>query len=216
MNDGSTFLVMNGHDDSPDHELLQLIQAGDEDAFVTLYRRRHAGIYRFAVQMSGSQSLADDVTQEVFLALIGGSETFDPARGSLNSFLYGIARNQTLRRLRRDRSHVPLESTNAISNGNGEDDDGLTSNSKPFDELLRNETIESVRRAILSLPERYREVVVLCELEEMSYAETAEVLSCAVGTVRSRLHRARLLLSDKLRPTQAEEPGTVKTARCFA
>lgn len=216
MNDGSTFLVMNGRDDSPDNELLQLIKAGDEDAFVTLYRRRHAGIYRFAVQMSGSQSLAEDVTQEVFLALIGGSETFDPARGSLNSFLYGVARNQTLRRLRRDRGHVPLESTNANSNGNGEDDDGLTSNSKPFDELVRNETIESVRRAILSLPERYREVVVLCELEEMSYAETAEVLSCAVGTVRSRLHRARLLLGDKLRSAEAEEPGTVKTARCFA
>ncbi len=214
MNDGSTFLVMNGRDNSPDNELLQLIQAGDEDAFVTLYRRRHAGIYRFAVQMSGSQSLAEDVTQEVFLALIGGSETFDPARGTLNSFLYGIARNQTLRRLRRDRGYVSFEST--TGNSSGDEDDCLTSNSKPLDELARNETIESVRRAILSLPERYREVVVLCELQEMSYAETAGVLGCAVGTVRSRLHRARLLLSDKLRPAETEEPGTVKTARCFA
>src|SRR5687767_3222238 len=110
MNDGSTFLVMNGRDDSPDNELLQLIRAGDEEAFANLYRRRHAGIYRFALQMSGSQSLAEDVTQEVFLALIRGSETFDPARGTLNSFLYGIARNQTLRRLRRDRGYVSLES----------------------------------------------------------------------------------------------------------
>ena len=213
MNDGSTLLVMNGRDNSPDIELLQLIQAGDEDAFVTLYRRRHAGIYRFAVQMSGSQSLAEDVTQEVFLALIGGSESFDPERGSLNSFLFGIARNQTLRRLRRDRGYVPLEATNG--NAKSEDED-FTSTSKPLDELASSETIEAVRKAILSLPERYREVVVLCELQEMSYAETAEVLSCAVGTVRSRLHRARLLLSEKLKPAEAEEPGTVKTARCFA
>ncbi|HKO98510.1 MAG TPA: RNA polymerase sigma factor [Pyrinomonadaceae bacterium] len=211
MNDGATFLVMNGRDDSPDNELLQLIQAGDEDAFATLYRRRHASIYRFALQMSGSQSLAEDVTQEVFLTLIGGSESFDPDRGSLNSFLYGIARNQTLRRLRRDRGYVPLEGS-----ANGDDDESQVSISKPLDEFARNETIESVRRAILSLPERYREVVVLCELEEMSYAETAEVLGCAVGTVRSRLHRARLLLSDKLRPAESEATGTVKTARCFA
>ena len=213
MNDASTFLVMNGRDDSPDNELLQLIQAGDEEAFASLYQRRHAGIYRFVLQMSGSQPLAEDVTQEVFLALIRGSETFDPARGTLNSFLYGIARNQTLRRLRRDRGYVSLESTNG--NGASDEDVCLTSSSQPLDELARNETIETVRRAILSLPERYREVVVLCELEEMSYAETAEVLSCAIGTVRSRLHRARLLLSDKLRPAEAET-GSVKTARCFA
>ena len=210
MSDGNAFLVMIGRDDSSDNDLLQLIQAGDEDAFATLFHRRKAGIYRFALQMSGSQALADDVTQEVFLALIRGSERFDPERGSLQSFLYGVARNQTLKRLRRDRSFVSLESDN------GEDSGSLTSVSKPLDELARNETIETVRRAVLSLPERYREVVVLCELEEMSYAETATVLSCAVGTVRSRLHRARLLLSDKLRPVEANETEEVKTARCFA
>ncbi len=89
----------------------------------------------------------------------------------------------------------------------------------PLDDLTRAETIETVRRAILSLPERYREVVVLCELQEMSYGETAEILGCALGTVRSRLHRARALLLAKLRPEQESEDASsasVKSERCFA
>ncbi|HYJ88862.1 MAG TPA: RNA polymerase sigma factor [Pyrinomonadaceae bacterium] len=209
MNDGGTLFLMNGRDDSSDNELLQQIRAGDEHAFATLYRRRHAGVYRFALQMSGSQALAEDVTQEVFMVLIRGTDLFDPARGSLSSFLYGVARNQTLRRLHRDRFFVPLS-------GNDDSELDHTSLSKPLDELARTETIESVRKAVLSLPERYREVVVLCELEEMSYAETAAALGCAIGTVRSRLHRARLLLTDKLRPAESQDEAAVKTARCFA
>ncbi len=210
MYDGSTLFVMNGRDDSSDIELLQQMRAGDEHAFASLYRRRHAGVYRFALQMSGSQALAEDVTQEVFMVLIRGTDLFDPARGSLSSFLFGVARNQTLRRLHRDRFFVPLD------NGNDENESVHMSLSKPLDELARTETIETVRKAVLSLPERYREVVVLCELEEMSYAETAVALGCAIGTVRSRLHRARLMLNDKLRPAESQEDAAVKTARCFA
>ena len=88
----------------------------------------------------------------------------------------------------------------------------------PLDNLSRTETIESVRRAVLALPERYREVVVLCDLEEMSYVEAAEILECAIGTVRSRLHRGRALLLEKLRPAHEEEtaPAATKPARCFA
>jgi RNA polymerase sigma-70 factor (ECF subfamily) len=89
--------------------------------------------------------------------------------------------------------------------------------SSPLDDLTRAESIESVRKAVLSLPERYREVVVLCELQEMSYGEAAEVLNCAIGTVRSRLHRARAMLLNKLRPARAEPSrAAVKSARCFA
>lgn len=210
MSVGSKFHLMNGSDTPADNELLQLMQAGDEHAFAALYRRRHAGVFRFVVQMTGSQTLAEDVTQETFMVLIRGSENFDPSRGSLNAFLYGVARNQTLRRLRRDRFYVPLDP---------EDDEGaegLVSVSRPLDELSRHETIESVRRAVLSLPERYREVVVLCELEEMSYAETAAILDCAIGTVRSRLHRARQMLTHKLRSPGETETAEIKAARCFA
>lgn len=205
---------MKAQEISSDNELLRLMQTGDEDAFARLYRNRHAAVYRFALQMCGSQALAEDVTQEVFLVLILGGEIFDPARGSLSAFLYGVARNQILRRLRRERFYAPLEPADGAD---GREAVEASSSSRPLEELDRTETIESVRRAVLSLPERYREVVVLCDLEELSYAETAEVLGCAVGTVRSRLHRARSILIEKLRPAENEDAAAVvKSARCFA
>lgn len=201
---------MQGTKHSSDTDLLLAMRAGDEQAFAALYRARHAGIFRFALQMCGSPALAEDVTQEVFLVLIRETHAFDPARGSLTGFLYGIARNQLLRRMQRERFYAPLE-PEAEENG------PVLEIAGPLEQMARNQTIEAVRRAVLSLPERYREVVVLCDLEEMSYAETAEVLNCAVGTVRSRLHRARALLSEKLRPGKAttNSAADVTIARCF-
>lgn len=201
---------MQGTTHSSDTDLLLAMRAGDEQAFAALYRARHAGIFRFALQMCGSPALAEDVTQEVFLVLIRETHAFDPARGSLTGFLYGIARNQLLRRMQRERFYAPLE-PEAEENG------PVLEIAGPLEQMARNQTIEAVRRAVLSLPERYREVVVLCDLEEMSYAETAEVLNCAVGTVRSRLHRARALLSEKLRPGKAttNSAADVTIARCF-
>jgi RNA polymerase sigma-70 factor (ECF subfamily) len=198
-----------------DSELLQSMLAGDEEAFAALYRRRQRAIYRFAFQMCGSQAVAEDVMQEVFMVLMREGHTFDPARGSLNAFLMGVARNHVLRRLRRERFYVAIEEDSA-SDVNKKH--AALTNAGPLDELSRTETIELVRGAVLVLPERYREVVVLCDLEEMSYVEAAEILGCAVGTVRSRLHRGRALLIEKLRPTHEEEmaPATTKSARCFA
>lgn len=211
--DGRTTIPkMRPTEDLTDSELLQSMRAGDEESLAHLYRRRQAGIYRFALQMGASPVLAEDVTQEVFLILIRECHAFDPERGSLTAFLFGIARNQLLRRLQRERFYVPL--------GSDADDEsqGLRSGDEQMAEFTRSETIESVRKAVLSLPERYREVVVLCDLEELSYVETAEILGCALGTVRSRLHRARSLLIEKLRPTNEKETtaAPVKSARCFA
>jgi RNA polymerase sigma-70 factor (ECF subfamily) len=207
---------MTGLTTPSDNELLRLMAAGDEAAFVTLYRRRQGGIYRFALQMSGSEAVAEDVTQEVFMVLMGEAKNYDPAKGSLSAYLYGIARNHVLRALARDRSFVAI--------GEGYEEDGETAHEQliaqddPLGDLTRSELIDSVRQAVTNLPAHYREVVVLCDLHEMSYAEAAQVLDCAVGTIRSRLHRARSLLIEKLRATN--EPGTassiVNTARCFA
>ena len=206
---------MNLKSNLSDSELLRMMLAGDEEAFALLYRRRQGGIYRFALQMSGSKSIAEDVTQEVFLFLMREGQVFDPAKGALSAFLLGVARNHVLRRLRVEHLLAPL--------GEDADDDApflqASTDMCPLEDLTRAETIESVRKAVLSLPAKYREVVVLCELQEVSYGETAEILNCAIGTVRSRLHRARALLLAKLRPANdVEETGsaTVKSARCFA
>jgi len=182
--------------DLRDEQLLRMMQAGDEDAFTALYRRRQGSIYRFVLEMSGSAPLAEDVTQEVFMALIRESRSYDPLRGSLIAYLLGMARHYALRLLKRDQTYVPAAQAEEggqdwanAAPGPGED---------PHSVMTRRETIHSVRRAILSLPEHYREAVVLCDLNEMSYEDTASVLGCSVGTVRSRLHRGRALLLQKL------------------
>lgn len=187
-----------------DDELLSLVASGDEAAFTTLYQRRQSAIYRFALQMSGSPAIAEEVTQEVFLVLLQESGAYNAGRGALISYLYGIARRFVWRRLAQSRSYLPLVSE--------EDDDARTPEyliapSEAERDLARHEDVRSLRRAILALPAGYREAVVLCELHELSYAEAARVLGCAVGTVRSRLHRARALLAERLASRRSSSSG---------
>jgi RNA polymerase sigma-70 factor (ECF subfamily) len=191
-----------------DDDLLRLAMAGDEEAFLALYRRRQGGIYRFALHMSGHPDVAEEVTQEVFLALIRDGSRYDAARGSVSAFLYGIARNHLLRRLERDRHSVPLAENLSQDRERGMADGFFLSTVDPLADLTRAEVIERVRQAVLALPAAYREVVVLCDLQELDYGQAARVLDCPVGTVRSRLHRARALLTEKLRALrQAEMKG---------
>jgi RNA polymerase sigma-70 factor (ECF subfamily) len=170
-----------------------------------LYRRRQAGVYRFALHMCGREDVAEEVTQEVFLALIHDPGRFDGARGAVSSYLYGVARNHVLRYLERRRDDVRMETTDEPADPPATDSDVLAN-------LTREETIESVRQAVLTLPAGYREAVVLCDLEELSYSDAADILRVPVGTVRSRLNRGRGLLMEKLR---AVRPGS-GSLRCWA
>jgi RNA polymerase sigma-70 factor, ECF subfamily len=176
-----------------DSDLLRLALSGDEGAFTALYRLRHAPVYRFALQMTGSVVIAEDVTQEVFMALLECGRRFDPERGTLASFLYGIARNLVLRRIEKERE------TESVTEFAAEDD--------VLGDLTRRETIGQVRRAVLSLPAAYREAVVLCDLQDLSYEAAAVALDCPVGTVRSRLNRGRAMLAKKLRCVAPVECG---------
>jgi RNA polymerase sigma-70 factor (ECF subfamily) len=169
---------------SGDSDLFARLRAGDEEAFTLLYTRRQGGIFRFALLMTGSRETAEDVTQEVFLAVIKDGGRFDPGRGSFPAYLYGIARKKLFRHLR----ERPVEA--GVEPGTTEG---------PLDHLVRNETIQMVWDAVLRLPVHYREAVVLCELHEMSYEEASAALGCSVGTVRSRLHRGRALLGERLK-----------------
>lgn len=192
--------------------LVRRMIAGDEEAFALIYRRLHAPIYRFALHMSGNTAVAEDVTQEVFMTLIRDARRFDPSRGTLGGFLFGIARNYLRKRWEQDKRIVQLVDDPegscyaAVGLENGRNGNRMSKGASgdSHDLFASLETVGRVRQAIATLPENYREVVVLCELEEMDYEEAAEALDCPIGTVRSRLHRARALLLEKLREPEAE------------
>ncbi|MGH9768523.1 MAG: RNA polymerase sigma factor [Blastocatellia bacterium] len=199
-----------------DAELLRLTVAGDEHAFTALYRRHKGVVYRFALLMSGQASIAEEVTQEVFLALLRRAGRYDPARGALTAYLCGAARNQVLLLMEKERPYVHLVE---------ESDEGeavplaqLIAGGDPLSDCTRNEANRLVRQAVLALPARYREVIVLCDFQELSCAEAALALGCPVGTVNSRLHRGHALLLKKLRAAARLDPAAsdAQGMRCFA
>jgi len=177
-------------------ELLRQLAKGNEDAFRAVYDCYQGSIYRFALHMSGNRSTAEEVTQEVFMQLISNAKGYDPAKGPVAAYLFGMARNLTRRSLRQ----LPREEELA-------EDDALAPASELdlLAELSQLDLLEHLKKAVLALPGPYREVVVLCDLEEMSYPAAAEVLQCSSGTVASRLHRARAMLKTKLSTTMKSE-----------
>jgi RNA polymerase sigma-70 factor (ECF subfamily) len=194
----------------PDEELLRRIATGDADAMAVLFRRRQGNVYRFALHLTGSASVADDVTQDVFIAVIRDAHRFEPGRAAVAAWLCGIARNYVRRRLALDRAISSLDDEEA-----GEV--AATVTPDPLEDLTTAERIEALRRGVLSLPLRYREAVVLCDLQEMSYADAAQALGCPIGTVRSRLNRGRTLLTEKMQAEQRQAHApSAWTKKCLA
>lgn len=203
-----------GLESAADEDLLQRIASGETAALGVLFRRRQQNVYRFALHLTGSASLADDVTQDVFVTVIRDAGRYEPGRAAVPAWLCGIARNFVRRRLAIDRGAASIDA-----------DEGLEAalpapSPDPLADLTSAEAIDALRRAVLTLPLRYREVVVLCDLQETSYLDAAAALGCPVGTVRSRLSRARSLLTVKMQAEQnrRERPadGRLGATRCLA
>jgi RNA polymerase sigma-70 factor, ECF subfamily len=192
-----------------DAALVARVAAGDSGAFGELYRRRRGDVYRFALHMTGSPAAAEDATQDAFLAAIRSAARYDASRAAAVAWLCGIARNCVRQRLDRERPLQPLVTPGAGTNAEP------AAQSDPLTDLERAEAIERLRRMVLSLPVQYREAVVLCDLQELSYADAAAAMGCGVGTVRSRLHRGRELLAAKLgAECRHAATVTVGDARC--
>ena len=175
--------------------LLRRAGKGDEEAFTLLYRRHQAALYRFALRMSGNAWTAEEIVQDVFMTLMRDPKKFDPERGTLGAFLYGITRNRVLKHLERSPREISLDERK-------EDGASLEATLQDFvtpaTVAEKRELIELVWAAVLGLPAEFRETVVLCELEELSYEEAAAMIGCPIGTIRSRLYRGRALLMARL------------------
>lgn len=197
--------------DRTDEQLLAEALAGNEDAFTVLYRRRQGPVFRFALHMSGSPQIAEEVTQDVFIFLVQRGKDFDPSRAALGAYLFGVARNYVRRALERNYTEATLTTP-------AEDETrSLLVENDPSGGIQREQVSSAVWKAVLSLPEHYREVVVLCDLQEQTYADAASALGCAIGTIRSRLHRAHEVLSKKLQHSAVAAPVIRNVAaRCLS
>jgi RNA polymerase sigma factor (sigma-70 family) len=160
--------------------------------FQTAFAQHKDAVYRFAWRMSGSAAAAEDITQDVFVALLRYPDRFDPARGTLRAFLLGVARNLTLKHWRAEHRFDPL------------DDEAVA---EPVD-LGRGEVGDMVGRAVRALRPLQREVVILAEYEGLTLAEVARAVDADVGTVKSRLHRARENLRRALAPLRSQPTTT--------
>jgi RNA polymerase sigma factor (sigma-70 family) len=182
-------------DQTRDDVLLRRAAKGDEDAFTILYRRHQAAIYRFALRMTGNAWASEEIVQDVFMTLMREPKKYDAERAALAAYLYGIARNRVMKHLERLPREVALSEQNENGSHGGA---GVINVVTPMHWAERQERMEQVRAAVLDLPTEFREAVVLCELEELSYEEASQRIGCPIGTIRSRLHRGRALLLAKL------------------
>jgi RNA polymerase sigma-70 factor, ECF subfamily len=182
-----------------DGSLIHRFRAGDRDAFTALYRAHHPAIFRFAFHMTADPVKAAEITQDVFVWLIHHAADFDPQRGALPAFLSGVARKLLQRRHRSERRWLPFDAAHADNAPRLEARDSAGAITIAIDAA-------SLRKAIALLPIRYREAIVLCDLESQSYEEAAASLGCAVGTIRSRLHRGRELLARKFQSKKEIRP----------
>jgi len=173
-----------------DSDLLQRSAEGDEGAFEALYQRHRDAVYRFAWVITKSPADAEDVAQECFLTLSRKAADFDPRRAQLRTWLLGIVRNLCQRKRSVDSPHAMAEAW---------EDYGMET------ALIREQIGETVRRAVLELPESQRLAIALFEFEELSLSETAEVLGIAPNAVKARLHRGREMLKKSLAPLRLHE-----------
>jgi len=204
--DKRTLLIASGKLDVDKTEiqnpLLRRAVRGEKEAFAQLYDELAGPLYRFAFHMLGERAQAEDTVHETFLTLLNAAADFDEARGNLLNFALGITRKLVLRHLRwrlRWFTSQPEDIEELGSNGEA----------SVLEKLERAEAAAAVRKAVASLPVKYREIITLCELCDLTYEAAATQIGCSVGTVRSRLHRAHALLAEKLKQRFCREqnPG---------
>jgi RNA polymerase sigma-70 factor (ECF subfamily) len=192
---------MDSLETRPDQDLLELSLGGNESAFRVLYERLKTPIFRYAFHSTHSEAAAEEVTQEVFLLLLQQGRKYKRERGDVSAFAFGIAHNLVRSFHKRERVYQALPADQALEaiSSSERRREGLPA------EIVRQQEVARVRSAIASLPDHYRQVIVLCDLCELSYAEAASRLECAVGTIRSRLNRAHALLAKKLKQSLKPE-----------
>ena len=174
-----------------DRELVRRVLAGQTDDFRVLVDRYQQSVFRFASGLLGNREEAQDVTQEAFLAAFVNLSSYDSSRAAFSTWLFTIARNRCLNLLKQRRP-IALNELDPIGD--------VT----PADPMVRQELSQLLERALAALPVEQRSAFVLAEIEELPYAEIARIECTSVGTVKSRIHRAKQRLQSLLEPVMRE------------
>ena len=199
-----------------DLTLVERLRHGDTTALETLMARYTDRVYRLAYGITGNAADAEEVVQDVFLTVFRKIHTFE-GRAALGSWIYRVTTNAALikRRGRRSDREIPLEPSLPVflPDGHRAGDPAFLKadwSQTPEADLLSKETRETLHRAIADLPDQYRAVVVLRDVQGLSNEEVADVVGESVACVKSRLHRARMALreelSARLRPPRSSYP----------
>ncbi len=183
---------INGAAVSDDAQLIDETLAGDRTAFGQLVQKYQGRLFNTLLHVVGSREEAEDVCQEAFVQAFVKLETFG-GRSAFYTWLYRIAFNVSISRRRRQHAEVSMDQHRERTGDEPQD-----AGEGPGDQLLRAEQVRQVRDAIDTLSEEYRAILVLREMEGCCYETIAEILELPIGTVRSRLHRARLQLREQL------------------
>ena len=184
-----------------DHSLLAATLTGDEAAFKELVRRYQNQITNYVYRMLDDYDRAVDLAQETFLRVYTSAERYQ-ATYSFSTYIYRIAHNLAISELRQRKRRKLMQFPMFFSDKDNDEVEIEIEDQRQVladDSMIVAEQREAVSRAIASLPEKYRAALVLCDIEEKSYEEISEVLDLPVGTVKSRINRARNLLKDKLK-----------------
>ncbi|NND98179.1 MAG: sigma-70 family RNA polymerase sigma factor [Pirellulaceae bacterium] len=174
-----------------DRELVSWVLAGQTDYFRLLVDRHQQAIFRFAVGILGNREEAQDVTQEVFLAAFANLHGYDSSRAAFSTWLFTITRNRCINLLKKSR---PIEL----------DEPEMVRGDVSSDQVVRQELSEQLDRALAALSVEQRTAFVLAEIEELPYAEIARIEQTSLGTVKSRIHRAKQRLQSLLEPVLRE------------
>jgi RNA polymerase sigma-70 factor, ECF subfamily len=197
---GERVLNSNGHRSAKEQSLgvadeerlLAGLRQKKDSAFLDLYDRYQGMVFRFLLHMTGNDTAAEELTQELFVSILKSFEKehvlerFNTEKGCLEAYLIGFARNLARR------SHSKAQRWTSLG--------ALEVAYEPtvLEEISSRSEVQRLRQAILDLPPAYREVVILCGLEEKRYQDVARMLDCPVGTVASRFNRGRMFLAKRL------------------
>lgn len=178
-------------DDRTDEELVRLLLAGQRDVFADIYLRYYLRAFRLAYAMTGNRESAEDLTQEIFMRAYQKIDLFKGESG-FSTWFYRLAVNSSLNYRRRERNRASEEVSDIESLA-------APGPAKQMESKIYQKQIQSqVQRALLSLKPKWRVIVILKDIEGLSYEEIAERVNCSMGTIASRLNRARKLLAQKL------------------